>query len=100
MSTTIRTNRVPRFTLDAIELSASEREQFDYLDWSAIDAGAESATFIRYRGDLLDLGEFMAPTGDQFGPYWHGYAADSFFSATLVHWCDDGESVVIGRAYS
>ena len=96
----ITTNHVPRFTLDAYELTASEREEFDYIDWSAIDAGTESATFVRYRGQLMDLGEFLAPTGDQFGSFWHGYTADSFYSATLVHLCDDGESVVMGRAYS
>lgn len=98
--TEIRTNHVPRFTLDAYELSADERERFDYLDWSAIDRGEDSATFVRYLGDLMDVGEFMAPTGNQFGDYWHGYAADTFFSATLIHLCDDGESVVMGRAYS
>lgn len=96
----ITTNRVPRFTIDAWELTPAEREEFDYLDWQAIDRGEESASFVRYRGTLYDLGEFMAPTGDQFGSYWHGYAADTFFSATLVHLCSDGESVVMGRAYS
>lgn len=95
---TIITNRVPRFTLDAYELTPRERERFDYLDWPAIDAGTESATFVRYRGWLYDLGEFMR-TSD-CDDYWHGYASDSFFSATLVHVCEDGESVVMGRVYS
>lgn len=94
----IITNHQPRFTIDAYELSAKERERFDYLDWPAIDQGEESATFIRYKGWLYDLGEFV--TSEQFGSYWHGADVDTFFSATLLHLCDDGESVIMGRAYS
>lgn len=40
---TIVTNNVPRFTIDAYELSPKERTEFDYLDWAAIDDGRESA---------------------------------------------------------
>lgn len=94
----IRTNHVPRYTIDAYELTPAERAQFDYLDWDAIDNGTDSATFVRYLGRTYDLGEFLHT--DQFGDYWHGSDTDTFFSATLVHWCDDNESVVMGRAYA
>ena len=94
----IITNHQPRFTIDAYELSSKQRKEFDYLDWPAIEAGEDSATFVQYKGTLYDLGEFMVT--DQFGPYWHGSQTDTFFSATLVHMCDDDESVIIGRAYS
>ena len=41
------------------ELTPDERKQFDYLDWDAIDAGTDSASFVRHRGELYDLGSFM-----------------------------------------
>jgi len=96
----IVTNNVPRFTIDAFELTPAERADFDYHDWPAIDDGRDSATFFRYRGTLYDLGEFLssgAPAG------WDGIACDTFFSATLVRLpADDyyGETVVVGRCYS
>jgi hypothetical protein len=97
----IRTNKVPRLIVEPYELTAREREDFDYLDWQGIDAGTESAEFVRYLGRVYDLSEFMTPTGGQFGDYWHGYDADTFFSATLIHLCEnDPDRVVMGRAYS
>lgn len=92
----IITNNVPREIIDAALLTSAEREQFDYLDWPAIDDGTDSASFFRYRGEVYDLGEFM--TTDL--PGWHGCKADSFFSGTLVRITGDGESVVVGRIYS
>jgi hypothetical protein len=93
----IRTNNVPRLLIDAYQLTAAERQQFDYLDWSAIDRGDDSATFLRYKGQLYDLGEFMR-TGI---PGWDGIAADSAFSGTLVRFVkDDSDYVIVGRIYS
>jgi hypothetical protein len=95
---TVRTNHVPRDVIDAHELSAAERKQFDYIDWPAIDAGSDSASFIRYRGELHDLGEFevwdnpMSPT--RMG--WDGYRSDSFFSGLVVRYVEDCERVVVG----
>jgi hypothetical protein len=93
------TNHVPRFTIDAYELTSAEREDFDYLAWGKIDAGEDSATFFRYRGQLYDLSEFVRST-DPDNDYWDGIATDSFFSATVVKIMDDGESVIVGRMYS
>lgn len=95
---TIVTNNVPRFTVDAYELTAAERAEFDYLDWSAIDAGTDSATFVRYRGELMDLGEFTVTDL----PGWDGINTDTFFSGTVVRYvdADGGESVVVGRVYA
>lgn len=105
MSTTVRTNNVPRDIIDACELTPREREPFDYLDWSAIDAGEDSASFFRYRGEVYDLGEFMANLretgGTTGGPDlagWDGYMADSYFSAIVVRFVGDGERVVVGLA--
>jgi hypothetical protein len=100
---TIITNNVPRHVLEAYELTADERADFDYIDWAGVEAGTASATFVRYRGELLDLGEFerwdnpMSPTR---GTRWDGMRSDTFFSGVLVRYCEDHESVVMGRYYS
>lgn len=98
----IETNNVPRDIVDAWELSEKERKEFDYLDWEKIEAGEDSASFFRYRGRTYDLGEFqttgtLSPVSGFTG--WHGYMADSFFSAIVVKYVDD-ERIVVGTAYS
>jgi hypothetical protein len=106
-SITIRTNNVPRDIIDAWELSADERAEFDYIDWPAVDDGRESASFFRYRGELYDLGEFSADYGITRGAglpahlsRWDAYQSDTFFSATVIRYCDDFERVVVGRVFS
>jgi hypothetical protein len=100
---TIITNNVPRWIVEAHELTAAERADFDYLDWEAIERGEDSASFLRYRGEVYDLGEFecwdnpASPT--RHG--WDGIRPDSFFSGILVRYADDSfESVIVGRYYS
>lgn len=105
----IITNNQPREIIDACQLTPAQREQFDYLDWPAIEEGRDSASFFRYRGELYDLGEFMRCDSGQF-PGWDGYASDSFFSGTLVRYPRenygrgreeiDTESVIVARYYS
>jgi hypothetical protein len=98
----VTTNNVPRPVIDAYELTAKEREQFDYLDWPAIDEGRDSASFFRYKGELYDLSEFerwdnpASPTREG----WDGFRSDSYFSALVVRYADHGESVVVGLALS
>jgi hypothetical protein len=99
----VRTNYVPRDVIDAFELSAAERAEFDYIDWPGVDAGTASGSFFRYRGELYDLGEFDTTSRlPRFSPLacWDGYQADSFFSAVVVRYCDDHERVVVGLALS
>lgn len=99
---TIITNNVPRFTVDAYELTLEERKEFDYLNWEAIEKGEDSATFFRYKGEVYDLGEFQVSRGmPGFSPLcnWDGYHNDSFFSGIVVRYVDD-ESIVVGRFYS
>ncbi len=94
---TVRTNNVPRDILDASELAPSEREEFDYLDWEALERGEDSASFFRFKGDIYDLGEFtVAPSGLTD---WDGYQADTYFSGTLVRYVDDFERVIVGTFY-
>ena len=98
----ITTNHVPRDVVDALELSADERAEFDYLDWPAIDRGEDSASFVRFKGELYDLGEFerwdnpASPTREG----WDGFRSDSFFSGLVVRYVDDCERVVVGTVLS
>lgn len=101
---TIITNNVPRQTIDAWELTEKERKEFDYLDWSKIEKGEDSATFVRYKGELYDLGDFMQCPDGLFNPGdWHAYISDTFFSGILVKFVSyrhDDADVIMGRYYS
>jgi len=99
---TIITNHVPRDVVEAWELTPAERAEFDYMDWSAIEAGADSASFVRYRGELYDLAEFERwdNPSSLTRQGWDGFRSDSFFSGVLVRYCDDFERVIVGRYYA
>lgn len=92
----IVTNNVPRDLIEAWELTAKEREQFDYHDWAALDRGEDSAAFFRYKGELYDLGNFMAG----MLPGWDGVQADSYFSGVAVRLVDNGERVVVALVFA
>ncbi len=102
---TIITNRVPRPIVEPYELTEDERREFDYLDWDALEKGEDSASFVRYRGELYDLSEFEVwdnPSSPLRGTDWDGIRTDSFFSGVLVRYVreDDYETVIVGRYYS
>jgi hypothetical protein len=90
--------------VDASELTASERETFDYVDWDAIERGEDSASFFRYRGETYDLGDFQRTSDLGFSSdfrQWDGVASDSFFSGVLVRYADEScETVIVARYYS
>ena len=104
---TIVTNNIPRDIIAAHELTTQERQQFDYLDWEAIDDGVCDAQFFRYRGELYALDQFcrvISPDAQRCHPMecaepafqgWDGYLSDSFFSGMLVKYADDFERIVI-----
>ncbi|TCC19950.1 hypothetical protein [Kribbella sindirgiensis] len=102
------TNNVPRDIVDACELTPREREEFDYLKWEKIDAGEDSASFVRFKGELYDLGEFTADYGitkDSGLPEhlsrWDGYMSEHAFSAIVVRFERPGcERVIVGRVCS
>jgi len=100
-SLTIITNHVPRDVVEAWELTPAERSEFDYLDWEKLERGEDSASFVRYRGETYDLGEFevwdnpASPTRQG----WDGIRPDSFFSGALVRYCEDFERVIVARYY-
>lgn len=94
--TIITTNNQERPIIEAYELTNREREEYSYLDWPAIKRGEDSASFIRYRGQLYDLREFVG-TGDMFSPsVWDGYRSDSFYSGIVVRWVYPYDCVVVG----
>ena len=94
----IRTNNVSRILIDAYQLTAKERQEFDYLNWKDIDDGNDSATFFRFKGQLYDMGEFMkAP--DSMKP-WDGVSSDSAFSGVLVKYTADFDRVIVAQYFS
>lgn len=101
---TIITNNVPRDILEGWDLSPSEREHFDYIDWAAVERGEESCSFVRYRGELYDLGDTEGrPPAVLAG--WDAYLSDSFFSGVVFRYARDDsgdldpERVIVGRYY-
>ncbi len=98
----IVTNNVPRDVVEAYELTAAERAEFDYMDWDAIERGEDSASFFRYKGTTYDLGEFLRWDGVPFSPLarWDGYQSDSFFSGILVRYCEDFERVIVATYFA
>ncbi len=101
---TIKTNNQPREIIDAYQLTSEEQKEFDYLDWKAIEKGEDSASFFRFKGELYDLGEFMAIRNKRGWNLehpdswfkWDGYRSDSFFSGLVVKYTEDNEGVVVG----
>lgn len=91
------------------ELTDGERSAMGYDESASED---ETAQYVRYRGDVIPLSDFTttAPTAwngaDEFRRMgWDGYAVDSYSTATVVRYTDDGSGgemfgyVVIGRAW-
>lgn len=96
MTVTIKTNHVPRHTIQGYELTTKEREEFDYIPKDEIDGH----DFFRFKGQVYDLNEFMR-VGAAFGLQgWDGYHSDSAFSGILVKYVNHGDSVIVGTYYS
>jgi hypothetical protein len=95
----IITNNQARDVLYAWQLTDKERSEFDYHD--DIDSPDCCATFVRYKGQVYDLGEFVNCTQSVNGfSDWHGIRSDTFFSGVLVKYTNDFESVIVGRYFS
>ena len=93
----IRTNNVPRKLVYGYELSAKEREDFDYIDTEDFD----SHYFVRYKGSLYDVNEFCTTHGmpkDSPLTEWDGYHGDSYFSGILIRFTED-DRVVMGQYF-
>lgn len=110
----ITTNNQARDVAYAWQLTDKERAEFDYHD--DIDSPDCCATFVRYKGQVYDLGEFsvivscdykgalhpmaLRDTENNFVG-WDGYQSDSYFSGLVIRYADNfGESVIVGRYFS
>ena len=81
------TNHHEREIVYYCELTDTERSEFD---WN----GADECHFVRYKGNVVCISEFMRTNGHF--PGWDGYESDSFFSGLLVKYSDDTDFVVMG----
>jgi hypothetical protein len=112
MTDTIKviTNNVPRDIIEAYELTQDERDQFDYINWWKVETGETGASFIRYKGELYDLGDTESLHDLNPAVYashralvgWHGIVRDSYFSGVLFKFVDQDSDmrVVCGRYYT
>ncbi len=99
----ITTNHHKREIVDAWSLPIEARKEFDYLDWSAIENGTDSASFVQYKGEWYDLGDVMqTESGGDFATLgWDGFNSHSYWSGMLFKWVteDYDEYAVIGYVY-
>lgn len=99
----ITTNHNRREIIDASQLTAKEREDFDHLDWAAMERGNDSASFVRYKGNLWDLGDMEPGPGSSMPEElkgWNAYRSDTFFSGTVFRYVrEDGEDLIICGTY-
>lgn len=97
MGMQVITNHRSRPVLGWEDLTAKEREEFDYID---TPRARKRATFARYKGQVWDLGDF-APLhtvkGEPLYP-WEGTSTQTAWSAVLIRY-DSRERVVFGRAH-
>lgn len=97
---TIVTNNQWRGIVYGYELSEKSKAEFDYLEFveGSDDEGLDRE-FVRYRGVLYDLNEFIAVPVSLSD--WDGYAPDSYFSGVVVRYnAADDEQVQMGTYYS
>lgn len=99
MALTVKTNNVPRKPIYGWDLSEKEAKEFDYLD--AEDFPSHS--FMRYKGWVYDLNEFMrvdpGTEGDRGLKGWHGYISDSYFSGVVIKYVDEYCETFIAGTY-
>ena len=99
----ITTNNTPRDVIQAWELSDSERESFDHIDWHKIAVGEESDPgFLRYKGTLYSLDDFTTTAGlDGTLDMWDGYVNWTYFSGIVVRFVPGTEmdQIIVGRYF-
>lgn len=108
----ITTNGHRRPLVYAYELTGPEREALGLV--VAVDGQPEDMTaeYVRYRGDLLPVSDFMTTAETVWGGAaelrsagWDGYLTDSHSSGLVLRYWKDGDEtdfdfVVIGRLWS
>ena len=94
MTKTIITNHKPREMSSWFDLPESERDDFDYVE----ESDRYNYRFFKYLDSWYDFHEFETATGDIRAAGWHAWQTDSYFSATLIKYNDDDDTVTVGRA--
>lgn len=89
----IITNNIPRQLIYGYELSDKEKTNFDYLD------NIDSHNFVKYKGFIYDVSEFMSTYNMDSLKDWDGYSSDSYFSGVLLK-IIDSDYVLMARYYS
>lgn len=108
----IKTDNKARNIIYGYELTEEEQKEFDYLDFTEPDpndadgdyGGGLTRHFVRFKGQILDIGDFMSCHNSFYSPNcpfkdigWDGYSSDSFFSGVLIKYTEDNESVIVGE---
>lgn len=88
----IITNNQPRQLIYGYELTDKEKRDFDYLD------DIDNHNFIKYKGFIYDVSEFMRVNSDDSLKGWDGYTGESYFSGVLIKYVDS-DYVIMGRYY-
>jgi len=78
-----------RDVVDASQLPPEAREEFDYLDWDAFERGEDSRSFVRYRGNWIDLGDVERAPHDIARLGFDGFNPDSYFSGVAFRYFDE-----------
>lgn len=89
----IITNNKPRQLIYGYELTDKEKSNFDYLD------DIDSHNFIKCKGFVYDVSEFMSTYNMDSLKDWDGYYSDSYFSGVLIK-IIDSDYVLMARYYS
>ena len=89
----IITNNIPRQLIYGYELTDKEKTDFNYLD------DIDSHNFIKYKGFIYDVNEFMSTYNMDSLKDWDGYSSDSYFSGVLIKFIDS-DYVLMARYYS
>lgn len=101
----IVTNNHPRPLLTWIELTITERKEFDYIDVNDHDE-VYHPRFVRAYGNVYDIDDFehINPSNPLKG--WGGFISESFWDGIVVKYAkpfdkyqSDYDFVVIGRYY-
>ena len=89
----IITNNQPRLLLYGYELTDKEKTDFNYLD------DIDSHNFIKYKGFIYDVSEFISTYNMDSLRDWDGYSSDSYFSGVLIKFIDS-DYVLMARYIS
>lgn len=89
----IITNNIPRQLINGYELTDKEKSNFDYLD------NTDSHNFVKYKGFIYDVSEFISTYNMDSLKDWDGYSSDSYFSGVLIK-IIDSDTVIMARYYS